>query len=79
MRQVVKAAMQDWKHLLETVLATGIKKGVFNNSIDPSKEAYFILSSIQGAIMLGKLKRSTGLMHDMADQLMEYVEMKILK
>jgi len=79
MRRVVKAAMEDWKHLLETVLATGIKKGVFNSDINPSSEAYFILSTIQGAIMLGKLKRSTGLMGDVANHLKDYISLKILK
>ena len=78
MRRVVKAAMEDWKHLLETVLAAGVKKGVFNPDIDPSKEAYFILSTIEGAIMLGKLKRSTGLMEDMAEQLRRYIQLRVM-
>ena len=78
MRQVVKAAMEDWKLLLQNILEAGKKSGAFNTTIDPSKEAYFILSTIEGAIMLGKLKRSTGLMRDVADQLKNYIDLRIL-
>ena len=78
-RLSVKASFDEWKALIETILEKGIQSGDFNANIDTQQEAIFIIASIEGAIMLGQLKRSVKLMLGVADSLQRYIELQIFR
>jgi len=48
-------------------------------SIDTTQEAFFIIASIEGSIMLGQTKKSISLMMGVADSLAQYISLRILK
>lgn len=73
-RLLVKAALDEWKAMIENILAKGIEEGDFKADIDVRQEAIFIIASFEGSIMLGQLKRSTKLMLGVAESLERYVE-----
>ncbi|MEM6316926.1 MAG: TetR family transcriptional regulator C-terminal domain-containing protein [Bacteroidota bacterium] len=78
-RLLVKAAINEWKDSLVVILEKGIQTGDFRSDINPAQEAFFIISSIEGSIMLGQVKRSLGLMLGVADSLEKYVRTAIFK
>jgi len=56
----------------------GIESGDFQKDINITQEAFFIIASIEGSIMLGQIKKSIGLMMGIADSLQRYIEIRIL-
>ncbi|MEM1120449.1 MAG: TetR/AcrR family transcriptional regulator [Bacteroidota bacterium] len=76
-RLLVKAALDEWKEMIEAVLAKGLKTGDFKADINVQQEALFIIASIEGSIMLGQLKRSAKLMLGVADSLRKYIELRV--
>ena len=77
-RLLVKEALNEWKDLLEQILQLGIASGDFQKDMNVTQEAFFIIASIEGSIMLGQVKRSIGLMMGVAESLKSYVELRIL-
>ncbi len=78
-RLVAKNFINDWKDNLAAILQEGIQSGVFQSTINPTQEAFFIIASIEGSIMLGQAKRSGRLMLSIADSLQKYMETRIFK
>ena len=76
-RLLVKEALNEWKAGIEVILKAGIASGDFHPTINPTKEALFIIATIEGSIMLGQIKKSTALMLDIADNLQRYIEFRI--
>jgi TetR/AcrR family transcriptional regulator, transcriptional repressor for nem operon len=59
LRKVVVEAANDWENIMTHIFKEGVKTGVFKPSVQPRDEARFFIASIEGAIMLCKLHRST--------------------
>ena len=78
-RLLVKDYINEWKDKIEIVLQKGIQSGDFKGGINITQEAFFIIASIEGSIMLGQVKRSVGLMMGVADSLQRYMESQIFK
>ena len=78
-RLLVKDFINDWKNNLALILQEGIDKEVFRATINPTQEAFFIIASIEGSIMLGRAKRSTSLMLSIADNQERYIKAQIFK
>jgi len=78
-RLLVKDYINEWKDEIEFILQKGIQSGDFKEDIDITQEAFFIIASIEGSIMLGQVKRSGGLMLGVADSLQRYMEAQIFK
>lgn len=78
-RLLVKKGINDWKDQVELILQKGVQSGDFNASIDTTQEAFFIIASIEGSIMLGQTKKSISLMMGVADSLAQYISLRILK
>ncbi len=73
LRTLVKAAANDWEHIMTRIFEEGKKSGVFDDAISPVKEARFIIASIEGAIMLCKLHRDIEYGLCAADMLLERI------
>jgi len=78
-RLLVKAYINEWKNELSSILEKGIQSGDFQSDINVTQEAFFIIASIEGSIMLGQVKRSVGLMMGVADSLERYITLRIFK
>lgn len=78
-RLLVKDYINEWKDEIEFILQKGIQADDFKRNINITQEAFFIIASIEGSIMLGQVKRSVGLMMGVADSLQRYIEAKIFK
>ncbi len=46
-----------WESVIERVLPRGLETGVYREAMDPRATASFIVSSLEGAILLAKTKR----------------------
>ena len=78
-RLLVKEALNEWKGEIEEVLKKGIKSGDFQEDLDITQVAFFIIATIEGSIMVGQIKRSVRLMASIADGLQEYMVSRIFK
>lgn len=60
--------------LIEGALQRGLEKGLYRDTLDPSATAAFIVSSVQGAIMLAKTKREPEALAHAETQLVTLLE-----
>ena len=65
---------EEWEHAIEGALQRGLKEGVYQRTLDPSATAGFIVSSIEGAILLAKTKRDPEVLAHAESQLMNLME-----
>ena len=55
LRDRALAAMQSWHDLVVRIISIGIEKGELSKTVDPEAVASFLISTIEGSIMLSKL------------------------
>lgn len=55
LRDRARKAMDDWRGLIIRILNKGIKKQEIAASVDPEVTASFLISAIEGAVMMSKL------------------------
>ncbi len=65
---------EDLGSLIEGALQRGLEKGLYRDTLDPSATAAFIVSSVQGAIMLAKTKREPEALAHAETQLVTLLE-----
>lgn len=65
---------EDLGSLIEGALQRGLEKGLYRETLDPSATAAFIVSSVQGAIMLAKTKREPEALAHAETQLVTLLE-----
>lgn len=65
---------EEWQTMLEGVLRRGVEAGVYRNTMDPQNLAEFIVSSIEGAILMAKTTRRTEALENAENQLMALLE-----
>ncbi len=73
LRKLVKAAAIEWEIMMIKIFEEGRQMKIFNKKVDAIKEARFLMSSIEGAIMLSKLHRDASYGYTIADILMERI------
>lgn len=78
LRELAVDALDDWSTILIKILNSGIEQGVFKSEINATEQALFIISSIEGAIMIGKLKKQASVMKQIGNTLTDYVQQNIL-
>jgi TetR/AcrR family transcriptional regulator, transcriptional repressor for nem operon len=74
LRKLVQEAAVDWEQLMTGIFEEGRAKKIFPRSLQASKEARFLISSIEGSIMLCKLHRDIEYGLYTADILIERVK-----
>ncbi len=65
---------EDLESLIEGALQRGLEKGLYSETLDPSATAAFIVSSVQGAILLAKTKRDPEALVHAESQLISLLE-----
>ena len=63
-----------WEGAIEGALRRGLEKGVYQSGLDPSVTAAFIVSSLEGAILLAKTKRDPEVIAHAKSQLVVLLE-----
>lgn len=77
-RQMAVEGLNELIQNLENILEAGKKTGEFLKTIDSKKEANYIIATVEGAIMMGKLKKSIGVIRVIFDGLSRYIEKQII-
>ncbi len=57
LRKLVKAAAMDWEQIMVKIFEEGKQQKVFAKSLNATKEARFLMATIEGTLMLCKLHR----------------------
>ncbi|MFQ5892786.1 MAG: TetR/AcrR family transcriptional regulator [Nitrospinota bacterium] len=73
-RNRLTALFERWEHMIANVLQRGLKEGLYRETLDPHAIAVFIVSSIEGAILLAKTKRDPESLAHMESHLVELLE-----
>jgi TetR/AcrR family transcriptional regulator, transcriptional repressor for nem operon len=73
LRKLVKTAATEWETMMVKIFEEGKQMKKFHKKIDAVMEARFLISSIEGAIMLSKLHRDPSYGYAIADLLIERV------
>jgi TetR/AcrR family transcriptional regulator, transcriptional repressor for nem operon len=74
LRELVKAAALDWETKMVQIYKEGKSQKIFKKSMDPVKEARYLICSTEGAIMLSKLHRDPNFGFTVADVLLERIK-----
>lgn len=72
-------ALDQWKKLVKSVIDDAIKQGSFRKDIDTTKEALFIIASVEGGIFLSKLHKDKKYLTLVADMLIERVNTFLMR
>ncbi len=73
LRDEVKKAANEWESIVRRIFEEGITRKIFAPTVDAAAEARFLVLTIEGAIMLGKLHKSSVYI----DQVAEILTMRI--
>src|SRR5260370_33219450 len=57
LRDRARKGLHDWRDRLRSIISTGIKRGEIRRGVDAKKVATLIISSLEGAFMIGRLER----------------------
>ncbi|MEL6866488.1 MAG: TetR/AcrR family transcriptional regulator [Bacteroidota bacterium] len=78
-QKLVQDCIKEVFDLLKAIFAEGIAMGLFQEKIDPQKEALFLFAAFEGAIMIGKITKSARPLFDIFEQTETYLEDKVFK
>jgi TetR/AcrR family transcriptional repressor of nem operon len=73
-RQRLARFFETWESMIEGALRQGLEQGVYRETLDPRAMAEFIVSSLEGAILLAKTKRSSEALVNVESHLMTLLE-----
>ena len=79
LRILARDALNEWIDLITWVIRRGQNMGVFRSEPSAKSSAQFLIATIEGAIMMGKIKRDAALMTQTADLLLEYVHKQLVE
>ena len=74
LRDRARQAMESWHHLVVKIVQKGIKKQEIRSDIDAETVASFLISAIEGSIMMSKLYRDDIYLKRVISSLNDYIE-----
>ena len=74
LRLRARRAMDEWRQLIERIVAKGIQKKEIRTRAEPEQVATLLIAALEGAVMLSKLYRDPVHLGRAADHLTRYVE-----
>lgn len=77
--QLVKSFVHEILQTIELILEEGINDGSFQSTVDPKKDARFLYSSFQGAILIGNLTKDLNTFMDVFDRIAFFLENNIFR
>jgi TetR/AcrR family transcriptional regulator, transcriptional repressor for nem operon len=73
LRGKARAALSGWRLRISYLVRSGQKNGELNKSIDPDTVAVVMISSLEGAVMIGGLEKTRQPLHIVGEHLKEYL------
>jgi len=77
LRERARKALREWRDLLISIIDTGIKQKEIKRSADAEKLATLIISSLEGALMIGRLERDREALLIAKTHLNDYIEQQV--
>jgi hypothetical protein len=77
LRKKALKALQSWTTRLAQTATEGIEKGHINPRIDPLKLSHQIIASLEGALLISRLRNNNDTLQDMRRQLHSYLEQNV--
>jgi TetR/AcrR family transcriptional repressor of nem operon len=74
LRERARKALRGWQSYLISMISAGIKAREIRSRVDAQELATLIISSLEGAIMLGRLERSEAPLLAVQAHLEDYLE-----
>lgn len=78
LREKAAAAMEEWRCLIQRVIASGIAKGEFRPDVDAVVLSNLIVGGLEGSLMLSKLYDDRVFIRHMAQHLHTYIDQNVL-
>jgi hypothetical protein len=66
--------MDSWRGVIQRAVLKGVTQGVIRPTVDPDALATFLISALEGGIMMSKLYGDPNHIQQVVDQLTAYVE-----
>jgi len=77
-RVLASEGLDELVGIVEKILEKGKTEGDFKHSIDPTQEALYLMTTVEGLIMVAKLKRSGKVLTAIFERFASYIEDNIL-
>lgn len=74
LRRLARDAFTDWKSRLATIVQRGIASGEFRAEVNPSQVADMVIASLEGALVLHRIKASPDALGNVRDVLHGFVD-----
>lgn len=74
LRDAARLAVDRWRGVINRVLQSGIASGEIRNDVDPDAAATWMISCIEGGVMLSNLYKNADFLNHALDQLVTYVD-----
>lgn len=77
LRERARKALREWRDLLISITHAGIKQKEIKRTVDADKLATLIISSLEGALMIGRLERDREALLIAQTHLNDYIEQQV--
>ena len=77
LRERARKALREWRDRLSSIITAGIEGGEIRRGVEARKLATLIISSLEGALMIGRLERSREALFEVQDYLESYIESEV--
>jgi AcrR family transcriptional regulator len=74
LRDAARLAVDRWRGVINQVLSSGIASGEIHTGVDPDAAATWIISCIEGGVMLSNLYKNPEFLNRSLDQLVTYID-----
>ena len=74
LRDRARKALSRWLRRIQDIVRSGITKGEIRNEIDPLATATVIISTLEGALMIGRLQHSRSALQHAREYLGNFLE-----
>jgi TetR/AcrR family transcriptional regulator, transcriptional repressor for nem operon len=77
LRDRARKGLRDWRDRLRLIVDTGIKRGEIRRGVDAKEVATLIISSLEGALVIGRLERNREALEAARSHLERYLEAEV--
>ncbi|HKF57536.1 MAG TPA: TetR/AcrR family transcriptional regulator [Blastocatellia bacterium] len=77
LRERARKGLQEWRDRLSSIVASGIKRGEIRRGVDAKEVSTLIISSLEGALVIGRLERNREALVAAQSHLERYLETEV--
>lgn len=74
LRDAARLVMDRWRGIINGILTAGIASGEFRADIDPDTASTWVISCIEGGVMMSNLYKDPIYLNRMLDQLLKFID-----